>query len=480
MSTGYLPYFLPEDVLLESFTFPFFDANFSINAASMARLFHDQVDPTPRRGKRGLYIHIPFCESICSFCPFIKSVGSEERIASYLDALHREIDVVASTRLLRSWSIDSVYIGGGTPSVLSENQIVSLLNKVRDSFAISTEAEITIEVEPKSASEAFCSAAASAGANRLSFGVQTLNPKLRKMMNLTATLEQIQNLSRVSREMFRAANFDMIVGYPGQTYAEVEADMAHALDLDVGNISVYPLDYLMTLPSFLDRIRRGDLPPPLRSEERWEMFHLARSEILRRYHAQNMYFFSEPGMPGCQYMFDIVYGGYYDEFIGLGVGAYSMIRGLSYANTQSEDKYVRLLMEEKTVPVEMATPGHAYEKHYVYFGKRTVADMTEAIDLGIERFVQPKFDALHSAGFVEQRDSKYHLTDAGERIYARIMVGFLSDGQRRLYDRVCSRMRHALNWDFDGARSRDRASVQGAAVKHTMAKTAVGSSAARG
>lgn len=470
MSAHYLPYFLPKDILLESFTFPFFDVNFIVDPAAMVNLFHNVPDPTPGRGKRGLYVHIPFCETICSFCPFIKSVGTKERVARYLDALSLEIEKVASTPLCRSWTIDAVYIGGGTPSVLEPEQITTLLARIRGAFTLATDLELTIEVEPKSATEEFCSAAAAAGANRISFGVQTLNPKFRKMTNLTASLDQIHALARQSRLKFEAANFDMIVGYPGQTDAEVEQDMVDALALGVGNVSVFPLDYLATLPSFLDRIRRGSFPPPPPSERRWEMFHLARAEMQRGYDAQNMYFFSEPGMPGCRYMFDIVYGGYFDEFIGLGVGAYSMIRGLSYYNTQSEDEYVAR-SNARELPVSRTSPGHAYEKQYVYFGKRTRADMQEAVELGIDTFIRPKFDALENGGFVERHGETYHLTDSGNRIYAQIMVGFLSDNQRRLYNRVCSRMRSDLNWDFDGADSSGTASVRGLAARNAMAAT---------
>ncbi|MCH7860361.1 coproporphyrinogen-III oxidase family protein [Sphingomonas sp. NPDC092331] len=468
MRDEYLSLFLPQDILLESFTFPFFDINYTVDPVAMASLFHNTPDPTPGRGKRGLYVHIPFCETVCAFCPFIKSVGTLERIERYLEALHLEISMLAETPLCGSWTFDAVYLGGGTPSVLSPRQIDALLTHIRSAFRLSSDLEMTIEAEPKSATEAFCAAAAGAGANRISFGVQTLNPRYREMMNLTASFDQIQALAVRSRKLFEAANFDMIVGYPGQTEREVEEDMAAALALDVGNISVFPLDYLATLPSFLDRVRRGEYPPPPPSARRWELFHHARAELARGYDAQNMYFFSEPGMPGCRYMFDIVYGGYFDEFVGVGAGAYSMLRGLAYSNDQFERNYTQALLEERRLPIAMATPGHAYEKHYVYFGKRTRADLSEARELGIDSVIAAKLNALEGAGYVVRDRQLYTLTPAGERIYAQIMVGFLSDHQRRLYDRVCLRMKDKLNWNFDGAQSADTAAARGLAAFNVM------------
>lgn len=473
MHNEYISQFLPQDILLESFTFPFFDLNDAVDPHALAALFHNISDSAPKRGKRGLYVHIPFCETLCSFCPFIKSVGTIERISRYLEALLLEISMLAETRRCQTWEIDAIYIGGGTPSVLEPQQIQLLLSHIRAVFSLSADIEVTIEVEPKSATEEFCAAAANAGANRVSFGVQTLNPHYRKMMNLTASLDQIEALASRTRTMFAAANFDMIVGYPGQSEREVEADMAAAIALDVGNVSVFPLDYLATMPSFLDRVRRGELPPPPPSSQRWELFHYARSQLAKRYNAENMYFFSEPGMPGCRYMFEIVYGGYFDEFIGVGAGAYSMLRGLSYSNDQSEKMYTQALLDERKLPIAMASPGHAYEKHYVYFGKRTQAHLEEARELGIEHMISTKFDALELAGYVTRDGQSYRLSESGERIYAQIMVGFLSDHQRRLYDRVCSRMKESLNWDFDGAQSSRVAAAKGLAAQNVLPQRSI-------
>ncbi|MGR9463074.1 coproporphyrinogen-III oxidase family protein [Rhizobium leguminosarum] len=463
-----LPDFVPRDILLESFTFPFFDSNFTVDPVALTQLFLARSDTLPQKGRRGLYVHIPFCDTLCGFCPFIKSVGTQDRVTAYLNALCVEIDLLAKTALAQSWIFDCVYVGGGTPSVLRPHEIEALLSLIKSRFRLSDEVELTIEVEPKSASDEFCDAAATSGANRISFGAQTLNPVYRKMMNLTASLDQIQIVAQIARKRFSVSNVDMIVGYPGQTERDVDDDMIAALDLDVGNISVFPLDYVAAMPSLLNRIRRGELPPPPASERRWAMFHGARNKLREVYEPKNMYYFSEPGMPACKYMFDVVYGGYFDEFIGVGASAYSMIRGLCYYNTQSEEDYIRRLIGVRELPVSLATPGHAYEKSYVYFGKRMRANVDEAIELGIDKFIVPKFNALVEAGLAYSDGNEFRLTSEGEHVYAQIMVGFLSDAQRRLYDRVCTRMRDQLNWTFDGASSRLPALARGLAAKNTM------------
>jgi oxygen-independent coproporphyrinogen-3 oxidase len=183
-----------------------------------------------------------------------------------------------------------------------------------------------------------------------------------------------------------------------------------------------------------------------------------------------MYFFAEPGMPGCKYMFNIVYGGYFDEYIGVGTGAYSVLRGLAYSNTQSEVDYIRRLTKARELPISDASPGHAYEKAYVYFGKRMRANLAEAHELGISDSIGPKFEALVKTGLACRDGDEFVLTPEGERFYAQIMVGFLSDGQRRIYERVCARMRDQLNWTFDGPSGPERATTHVFAARNTMLK----------
>lgn len=468
MPSRRLPAFVPDDIVFESFTYPFFDLNFHCDAPMHARSFLSCPDPEPQRGLRGLYIHIPFCDTLCSFCPFIKSVGTPGRISDYFDALLKEIDQVGASGMMQSWALDAIYIGGGTPSVLGPERIRTLMEKLKGMVRIGADAEITIEVEPKSATEEFCLAARESGCNRISFGVQTLDPRFRKLMNLTATLDQVHELVERAKRLYPAVNFDMIVGYPGQTDDDARHDMHDAVALGVGNVSLYPLDYIASMPSFLDKIRQGKIAAPPPSEQRWSMFHTAREALLEHYEAQNMYYFGVPGSSWCRYMFEILYGGYYDQCVGLGAGAYTMIKGLAYMNSQSESEYVSRVAKGES-PIVRVSPGHAYEKSYVYMGKRLKASIREAHELGIDATILPKLGALQDAGLVSGADGEYRLTKEGELVYAQIMVGFLSDSQRRLYERACARMSSMLNWNFDGAAGTDRATARGVAARSSLA-----------
>ncbi|WP_374088003.1 coproporphyrinogen-III oxidase family protein [Methylomicrobium lacus] len=462
--------FLPQDVIFESFTYPFFDLNYSANHRLVAQAFLETPPVSSVTGRKGLYVHIPFCDTICSFCPFVKSVGNDERISAYLNALTAEASAISQTALVKSWNFNSIYFGGGTPSVLSPQQAVSLIRHLREIFSISQTPEITFEVEAKSASTELLYALSDAGVSRISFGVQTLSQKLRDQVNLTASLEQIESVIATGKKLFSEVNIDMIAGFPGQSIEDAIEDAKNACTLGVSSIAIYPFDYVVAQPKFLDRIRFGEIPPAPAGPERWELFHSAKSEIKKSYRQFSMYSFGEENTPGCEYMFQTVYGGYDDECIGLGVGAYSMIKGLAYHNIQSERDYIAAINSQR-LPIERCSPGHAYEKEFVYFPKRLTAKLSEAERLGIQESILPKVEALQIEGLILVNGDQISLTPAGEMQYAQIMVGFLPDHHRRLYQRACDRLCSDLGWGFEGASNSEAAKIRGFAAKNALRRT---------
>jgi len=463
------PAFLPSDVVFESFTYPFFDLNFDANHELVARAFLERPDTRSNVGLRGLYVHIPFCDTICSFCPFIKSVGSEERISRYLQALDTESAIISKTGLASSWGLDAIYIGGGTPSVLSIAQATSLISMLKDRFQLKAGVEVTFEVEAKSATRELFEAVRTAGATRVSFGTQTTSPALRSMVNLTASMEQIHSTIDQAKFVFGDVNMDMIVGFPGQSTEEAVEDMHRAANLGATSVSLYPMDYIMVQARFLDRIKSGSLPRPTTGRARWELFHSARAALLRHYTEQNMYCFGSPNSSACRYMFHILYGGYDDQCLGLGCGAYSMFRGLAYINTQSETDYVGR-MREGRLAVARSSPGHAYEKTFVYFPKRLSANLNEADRLGISSNVLPKVEALVADGLVTVEDESVKLTPRGLCEYSQIMVGFLPDHQRRLYDRACADLTAKLGWGVAGPVNNVSAKLRGFGARSALTR----------
>lgn len=424
----------------ESFSYPFFDFNYQADHAALAAAFHSTEDPI-KHGLKGLYVHIPFCDTICSFCPFVKSVGSTERVDAYLAALVIELRTVGATRRIGAWELDTIYIGGGTPSVLNVDQLSALFGAIRANFRIKPDAEISFEFEAKSIDEEKLRVLAQLGVTRVSFGVQTFDPASREMINITASLDQVHAAIADSAKYFANTNLDMMVGFPGQSVEDALKDAALAATSGIGSVSIYPVDYVMTLPAWQDRIRSGDLPRPAPLAERSAMFHQARGELLRHMSEQNMYCFGSPGAPATRYMFSTLYGGYHDECVGVGSGAYSFVRGLAYYNEAKERTYVDKA-RTGVLPVVQSSPGHAYEKGLVFFPKRLTFDMRDLGELGLTDVYADRIAAVVDKGLAVVDGDMLRLTEAGHPVYSELMVHFMSDAQRRIYDRMCQRLRN--------------------------------------
>lgn len=427
-------------VPFESFSYPFFDFNFAANHRALVEAFlAEQPAPENRGGRKALYVHIPFCDTICSFCPFVKAVGSPERVDAYLAALAVELRTVGATHRIQDWVLDSVYIGGGTPSVLTEEQLAGLFAVIRENFRLAPDAEVSFEFEAKSVTEAKFQTLAELGVTRVSFGVQSFDPSIRDMVGITASLEQVYAAVKYSTKYFGNTNLDMMVGFPGQSSDDAVADALAAANSGIGSVSIYPVDYVMTLPAWQDRIRSGDLPRPAPLAERSAMFHAARAELKRGMSEQNMYCFGRPDAPATRYMFSTLYGGYEDECVGVGSGAYSFIRGLAYYNEAKERTYVKTA-SEGVLPIANSSPGHAYEKGLVFFPKRLEFDMRSLADLSLESTYRERIDRIVEDGLARIDGDTLRLTAAGEPVYSELMVYFFSDAQKRIYDRMCARM----------------------------------------
>ncbi|MGI5243098.1 coproporphyrinogen-III oxidase family protein [Dactylosporangium sp. CA-139066] len=445
----------------ESFTYPFFDQRFLADPAALVHAFlgrEDSAFPDDRvAGMKALYVHIPFCDTLCTFCPFVKSGhASPQRVTAYLAALHTELRTLAATERISRWALDAVYLGGGTPSVLTVEQIAALLAVIRDVFDVKADAEISFEFEAKSVDEAKFQALAELGITRVSFGVQSFDPTTRDMVNITASLEQVHAAIGWATRYFANTNLDMMVGFPGQDRDAALADARLAGTSGIGSVSIYPVDYVMTLPGWMDRIRSGALPRPAGLAERSAMFHAARAELLEHMGEQNMYCFGDPAAPPTRYMFSTLYGGYRDEAVGVGSGAYSVLRGLAYYNEATESEYVRRA-QAGGLPVVAAMPYHAYEKGLVFFPKRLTFDLRDLTVLSLEEVYRPRIDTLVEQGLAVVDGHLLRLTKPGTLTYSELMAHFFSDSQQRLYHKIVARMSAEvgdvdnLDWIADGA-----------------------------
>ncbi len=283
----------------------------------------------------GLYLHIPFCVAKCHYCDFVSKPLSAGALEPYLAALEREIAAAPEA----GRSAGTVFFGGGTPSLLSGEQLARLLKAVRSAFAIAPEAEISIEANPGTLTAAQASDFKALGVNRVSLGVQSLEDTLLTRIGRRHTRRE----ALAAFELLRAAGFDnlgidLIHGLPGQTAAIWRRDLAQAIDLGPQHLSLYALG-IEPGTRFAVELEAGLLALPGDDEE-LEMFSLA-SELTagagyERYEISN---FARPHCH-CRHNLDCWHFG---EYRGFGAGAHSFLLSpvpLRLANTPDIGEYL--------------------------------------------------------------------------------------------------------------------------------------------
>lgn len=198
---------------------------------------------TERVSNRSLYFHIPFCQDICSFCPFTREVLCDEKyLDKYVNALIKEIQIKAQYDYVSSKPITSIFFGGGTPSIMKPYQIRKLGQAIKDSFDLSELKEFSFEMNAKTVTADRIAALKEIGVTHGRMGVQTLNPEYREMFKLTATIENIYNGAKLLNDNFKYVCIDMLYGMHGQTLADIIKDLKQARQLGTSHMDVYPIN----------------------------------------------------------------------------------------------------------------------------------------------------------------------------------------------------------------------------------------------
>jgi oxygen-independent coproporphyrinogen-3 oxidase len=206
----------------------------------------------------GLYLRIPFCSSRCSYCDFATGLYQEDLAERYVRALITEI---RSSRYAGD-SVDTVYFGGGTPSLLAPSQLESVLATLHDRFKIDSKSEITLEINPGSVNDEKLRAFRNLGVNRASFGAQTFDDaELAKLGRSHTAADTLKTFAALRSAGFENVSFDLIAGLPGQTLAGWQRNIKQALELCPEHLSFYLLEVHSGTP-LAEHIRRGIQPAP--------------------------------------------------------------------------------------------------------------------------------------------------------------------------------------------------------------------------
>lgn len=282
----------------------------------------------------GLYIHIPFCIKKCAYCDFFSWSGDQEQREAYVRAMEQEID--SYREFARDYRVSTVFFGGGTPSVLEGEQIERILNRIRDIFQLEKDPEITLEMNPGTAQREKLSLYREAGINRLSMGLQSVKNYNLKLLGRIHTYEEFLDSCQMAREAgFDNISVDLISSLPGQTLEEWKEELDTLMKTPLEHISIYQL-IIEEGTEFYQRY--GEHQELLPDEETSREIYLWTGKYLAG-QGFEQYEISNYARPGRQSRHNLRYWERKD-YLGLGMGAASMVRNIRMTNTRSWEKYM--------------------------------------------------------------------------------------------------------------------------------------------
>lgn len=289
-------------------------------------------------GKRDLelYFHIPFCVRKCNYCDFLSFSADEEMKASYMDALFREVREKA--KYYREYQVVSVFVGGGTPSVVPAGFMATLMDTVRECFRLCEDAEVTIEVNPGTVSPEKLQCYRKSGFNRLSIGLQSADDEELKRIGRIHTFSQfLDTYAWALTAGFTNINVDVMSALPGQTPDQYLAGLEKVLELSVPptHISAYSL-ILEEGTGLMEQYERGEIVLP--DEETDRAMYEATERLLLQ-HGYRRYEISNYAKEGYQCRHNV---GYWTrtEYVGFGIGAASLVSEQRFANDSSLSAYL--------------------------------------------------------------------------------------------------------------------------------------------
>lgn len=367
----------------------------------------------------GIYIHIPFCKSRCSYCDFATDVyRSGEAVKRYVQALCREIENIRDES--RTLNADTIYFGGGTPSLLSVEQAERILRTVHDKFTITSDAEITMEMNPATVTAESLAGYREAGVNRASFGVQTFNDRDLKLLARGHDAKEARTTYKLLRDAgFDNISFDLIAGLPGQTMDDWRRNLDEAIAMSPEHLSLYLLEIHEGTP-LAEQIRSGRRAA-IEDDAAAEMYELMIDTLADAGYAQ--YEISNFAKAGFESRHNTKYWRL-EPVYGFGVSAHSFDGRERYANERDTAAYVAKIEDSGKAEVTREAIDAASET--VFLGLR----LNEGIDLEEQRQrfgsdLTERARKFESDGLVEFVNGRMRLTRKGMLFSNEVFAEFV-------------------------------------------------------
>ena len=384
-----------------------------------------------------LYIHIPFCVKKCAYCDFLSFAADEQTQAMYVKALQKELEFYG--RKYGDWAISTIFIGGGTPSWLDEKAMAAVFDTVYKHFEVLPDAEISIECNPGTVTDAKFLAYKNAGINRLSIGLQSANNEELQFLGRIHTFEQfLKTYDKARHHGFSNINVDLMSSLPGQTKETFVASLKKVIRLKPEHISAYSLIIEEGTPFYenyrtdVEKQEAGEPTEFLPSEEEvYETTKLTR-ELLQAegYHWYEISNFAKPGKE-CRHNI-----GYWKraDYLGVGLGAASLLDNVRYANTSDLRKYLCWMEQNVVLPGELVTgevlSRAAQMEEFMFLGLRMVdgfkrKEFLDAFGIEIEGVYGDVLHSLQKEELIQMQEGRIALTDKGIDVSNYALAQFL-------------------------------------------------------
>ncbi|MCE2470453.1 MAG: radical SAM family heme chaperone HemW [Anaerolineae bacterium] len=383
-----------------------------------------------------IYLHIPFCSTRCSYCAFNTYTDLAQLIPAYVDALGREISAAAAGAPQRE--VHTVYVGGGTPSLLTERQFERLLSRLHHAFYFSPTCEISLEANPDDLDAGYLRSLRELGFNRLSIGMQSANPDILRLFERQHDVSAVASAMEAARQAkFDNVNLDVIFGSPGESLANWADTVGTLLDFEPDHVSMYGLE-LKGGTELRLQVDAGALPQP-DDDDFADMYEFASETMERAGYRQ--YEISNWRRPGKECRHNLQYWRNL-PYLGLGAGAHGFAGGYRYSTITAPQRYVDALTEQPSTAMEFPlTP--AVAKHTLV---EEPADLYDTIMMGLrltceginrsrfkQRFGQDfvamfpdAVDRLVSLGLLEAHSDRLRLSPAGRLLSNGVIREFVA------------------------------------------------------
>ncbi len=362
----------------------------------------DKVLPYDNGSEFGLYVHIPFCKSICNFCPYCKVIYDEETAKGYIDALIKEIHLVG-----RQWNgrrrATSLYFGGGTPALLAD-RITDIISALREHFIITD--GIGIELHPDNVNVSVLKTLKSAGVDKISIGIQSFQDKYRRVLQRRKF--DIKDISKALNEVhFETVSMDFIFALPTQTFGDLKNDIDMAFANGANHIAIYPLiDFTFT---------KNKVPAMPKKEKRKLLDDITNYCISKGYVRKSVWTFASEESASYSSMTR-------DNFFGFGCSATSLFRDQFKINTFSVLEYCKRI-DANTLPTAL-TNRFVKRQRMIYYlfwklysTRLKVKEFEEFFNIPLNKVYGLEFRLLQVLGFLTRDEEGYKMTLKGAFYY---------------------------------------------------------------